>query len=136
MIRALYADVNLLLLLQVFVRELVSNACDALEKQRIFSLTQRSDRQFAPLEIHIKTDDVRGQLIIQDTGIGMTRDEVVDNIGTIAKSGSKEFVEKMEKKAVNVAKDAIIGQFGVGFYSAFMVAKKVEVFTKSNTVCK
>ena len=90
--------------------------------------------ELAPLEIHVKTDDVRGQLIIQDTGIGMTREEIVDNIGTIAKSGSQEFVEKMEKKAVNVTKDSIIGQFGVGFYSAFMVAKKVEVFTKSNTV--
>ncbi|XP_075255556.1 heat shock protein 75 kDa, mitochondrial-like [Convolutriloba macropyga] len=117
---------------EVFIRELISNSCDALEKQRLYSLTQRSDQHFDPLEIHVKTDDVRGQLIIQDTGIGMNKDDIVNNLGTIARSGSKEFVERMQEKSLNVSKDAIIGQFGVGFYSAFMVSKKVEVFSKTH----
>ncbi|XP_063728271.1 heat shock protein 75 kDa, mitochondrial-like [Symsagittifera roscoffensis] len=117
---------------EVFLRELISNSCDALEKRRLHSLTQRSDQEFEPLEIHVKTDDIRGQLIIQDTGIGMTRDEIVTNLGTIAHSGSTEFISKMKDSSVNVSRESIIGQFGVGFYSAFMVAKKVEVFSKSN----
>ena len=71
---------------------------------------------------------------VQDTGIGMTRDEIVNNLGTIAHSGSTEFISKMKDSSVNVSRESIIGQFGVGFYSAFMVAKKVEVFSKSNAV--
>lgn len=85
------------------------------------------------LEIHIGTDKQQRQLIIQDTGIGMTREELVDNLGTIARSGSKKFLQEIQDKAgENSSVGNIIGQFGVGFYSAFMVADKVDVFTRSS----
>lgn len=118
---------------EVFVRELVSNASDALEKLRYLRLTEPEGvtpaSAEAPLEVHIATDKLANTFTIQDTGVGMTRDEVVESLGTIARSGSKEFLKKLAEG--DAAGSSIIGQFGVGFYSAFMVADKVEVFTRS-----
>lgn len=113
---------------EVFVRELVSNASDALEKLRHIKLTEKDifDEQL-DLEIEITTDDKANIITIKDFGVGMTEDELVENLGTIAHSGSKAFLEAVKKgEEIN---SNLIGQFGVGFYSAFMVAKKVEVFT-------
>nr|AXZ96463.1 heat shock protein 75 [Neoseiulus barkeri] len=123
--KSLYSDKD------IFVRELISNASDALEKFRYLRLTELADNaeaQEAPLEIHIATDKQNRTFTIQDTGIGMTREEMISCLGTIARSGSKEFLKENLGKGNT---DSIIGQFGVGFYSAFMVADKVEVFSKS-----
>ncbi len=114
----------------IFVRELVSNAADALEKYRHLSLVEKPEFDaHVPLEISIDCDDKKHTLTITDTGIGMTREELETNLGTIAHSGSGHFLEELAeaaKKDVN-----LIGQFGVGFYSAFMAAKKVRVQTRS-----
>ncbi len=114
----------------IFVRELVSNAADALEKYRHISLTEKPEFDaHVPLEITIDCDDKKHQLTIADSGIGMTREELENNLGTIAHSGSTNFLEELAeaaKKDIN-----LIGQFGVGFYSVFMVAKKVRVQTRS-----
>ncbi|NDV61975.1 molecular chaperone HtpG [Puniceicoccales bacterium CK1056] len=126
-IHSLYTDRD------IFVRELVSNASDALEKLRHTQLTGESiyDEKL-PLEVNISTDDTAGTITIQDYGIGMTHDELVENIGTIAKSGSKAFASAL-KEAKESGSDPLnlIGQFGVGFYSAFMVADEVRVYTHS-----
>ncbi|XP_005391380.1 PREDICTED: heat shock protein 75 kDa, mitochondrial isoform X2 [Chinchilla lanigera] len=112
---------------EVFIRELISNASDALEKLRHKLV---SDGQTLPeMEIHLQTDTEKGTITIQDTGIGMTQEELVSNLGTIARSGSKAFLEALQDQAE--ASSKIIGQFGVGFYSAFMVADRVEVYSRS-----
>jgi len=114
----------------IFVRELVSNAADALEKFRHQSLIEKVEFDaHVPLEITIDCDDKKHTLTLTDTGIGMTKEELETNLGTIAHSGSQHFFEQLAeaaKKDVN-----LIGQFGVGFYSAFMAAKKVRVQTRS-----
>lgn len=114
----------------IFVRELVSNAADALEKFRHQSLIEKVEfDSHVPLEITIDCDDKKHTLTIADTGIGMTREELETNLGTIAHSGSQHFFEQLAeaaKKDVN-----LIGQFGVGFYSVFMAAKSVRVQTRS-----
>jgi molecular chaperone HtpG len=114
----------------IFVRELVSNAADALEKYRHLSLVEKPEFDaHVPLEITIDCDDKKHQLTITDTGIGMSRDELETNLGTIAHSGSGRFLEELAEAA---KKDvSLIGQFGVGFYSAFMAAKNVRVQTRS-----
>ncbi len=113
---------------EIFVRELVSNASDALEKLRHIKLTEKDvfDDNL-DLEIEITTDDKANTITIKDFGLGMTEDELIENLGTIAHSGSKAFLEAV-KKGQEIDSN-LIGQFGVGFYSTFMVAKKVEVFT-------
>jgi len=123
-INSLYTDK------EIFVRELVSNASDALEKLRHLQLTEKDIVDAAvPAEISITTDDSANTITIADTGLGMTRDELVENIGTIAHSGSKKFLEALHETAQK--ESSLIGQFGVGFYSAFMVAKEVKVYTHS-----
>ena len=115
---------------EIFIRELVSNASDALEKLRHTRLTEKDifDDQLEP-EINVTTDDKAKTVTIQDFGIGMSRDELVKNLGTIAHSGSKAFLQALgETGAKN---SSLIGQFGVGFYSAFMVAKSVKVYSHS-----
>lgn len=123
-IHAFYSD------REVFVRELVSNASDALEKLRLKQLTQSAvyepERE---LRISITTDEEAHTLTIADSGIGMTEEEVVEYLGTIAHSGTKKFLEAM-KESQSGPQD-LIGQFGVGFYSAFMAATEVEVTTRS-----
>lgn len=120
---------------EVFIRELISNASDALEKFRYKQVTgEVGSTEGSPLEINIYTDDKRKTLTIVDNGIGMTRDELVANLGTIARSGSKQFVESLKDEPATPASgdarpasEGIIGQFGVGFYSSFMVSDSVEV---------
>ncbi|RWX48634.1 Histidine kinase-, DNA gyrase B-, and HSP90-like ATPase, partial [Candidatus Electrothrix communis] len=114
----------------IFVRELVSNASDALEKFRHLSLTEQPEFDaHVPLDINIDCDDKKHTLTITDTGIGMTAQELEENLGTIAHSGSGKFIEELAEAA---KKDvSLIGQFGVGFYSAFMAAKTVTVQTRS-----
>ncbi|NWV01097.1 TRAP1 protein, partial [Upupa epops] len=112
---------------EVFIRELISNGSDALEKLR-HRLTAEG-KALPEMEIHLQTDSGKGTITIQDTGIGMTQQELVSNLGTIARSGSKAFLDALQSQAE--ASSKIIGQFGVGFYSAFMVADKVEVFSQS-----
>jgi len=114
----------------IFVRELVSNAADALEKFRHLSLTEKPEFDaHIPLEISIDCDDKKHTLTITDTGVGMSAAELETNLGTIAHSGSGNFLEELAEAA---QKDVnLIGQFGVGFYSAFMAANKVTVQTRS-----
>ncbi|MHA1699297.1 MAG: molecular chaperone HtpG [Promethearchaeota archaeon] len=121
---------------EIFLRELVSNATDALKKIHFISLQNKDIlNPDAPLEITIIIDNENKRLIVKDTGVGMTREDLINNLGTIAGSGSEKFLkqiqelqEKSESKEIDLD---IIGQFGVGFYSVFMVAKKVTVITKS-----
>ncbi|NXF10354.1 TRAP1 protein, partial [Smithornis capensis] len=112
---------------EVFIRELISNGSDALEKLRHRLMAQ--GQALPEMEIHLQTDSAKGTITIQDTGVGMTQEELVSNLGTIARSGSKAFLDALQSQAE--ASSKIIGQFGVGFYSAFMVADKVEVFSQS-----
>ncbi len=115
---------------EIFIRELVSNASDALEKLRHTQLTEKEifDDQLG-LEINLTTDDKAKTITIQDYGVGMTRAELVENLGTIAHSGSKAFLKALGEGEQKNA--SLIGQFGVGFYSAFMVAKSVKVYSHS-----
>ena len=123
-IHSLYTDK------EIFVRELISNAADACEKLR-FKQSSGSpilQSETAPA-ISVTTDDKAGTITITDTGLGMTREELVENLGTIAHSGTKAFLKQLaDDKKPDVG---LIGQFGVGFYSAFMVAKKVTVLSRS-----
>lgn len=116
---------------EIFLRELISNSSDAIDKARIKSLTDinflGNDSDF---KIFITIDKEKNTITIEDNGIWMTKDELISNLGTIAKSGTKEFLEKLEKAKENKDHN-LIWQFWVGFYSSFMVADKVEVETKS-----
>ncbi|MBR3746372.1 MAG: molecular chaperone HtpG, partial [Selenomonadaceae bacterium] len=114
---------------EIFLRELISNASDALDKLRIESLTNKELAGDAEPEIFVVPDVTTKTVTISDNGIGMTRDEVISNIGTIAKSGTKDFLDKL-REASNASAQELIGQFGVGFYSAFIVAEKVELITR------
>jgi len=113
---------------EVFIRELVSNASDALEKLRHLQLTEKDifDENL-PLEIAITTNEQENTITIEDHGIGMTEKDLVDNLGTIAHSDSKAFLKALDEGSE--VSENLIGQFGVGFYSSFMVAKSVEVYT-------
>ena len=110
---------------EIFLRELISNASDAIDKRHYVSLTDDKVSS-ADYEIWLEPNREERTLTIRDNGIGFTEEELIENLGTIAQSGSKQFLEKLEKQDVD-----IIGQFGVGFYSAFMVSDKVEVYTRS-----
>jgi molecular chaperone HtpG len=118
---------------EIFLRELISNASDACDKLRYAALTEPKllEDGGAEFAIHISFDKTAKTLTIADNGIGMSRDELIANLGTIAKSGTSEFVKALAKDKDAKSKDVnLIGQFGVGFYSAFMVADKVEVISR------
>ncbi len=114
---------------EVFLRELVSNAADALDKRRFRALTDASLVASEGLEIRIRGDEAQKTIEIADTGIGMSRDELRTNLGTIAHSGSRAFLEALEQAQKGDVK--LIGQFGVGFYSAFLVADRVTVTSRA-----
>ncbi len=124
LIHSLYKD------REVFLRELLSNASDALNRLRFEIVTNREVLDLnAELKIHISVDKDSRMLTIQDTGIGMTKDEVIENLGTIAQSGARKFIEATKDKNTDLSK--VIGQFGVGFYSVFMAAEWVRVTSRS-----
>lgn len=115
---------------EIFLRELISNASDAMEKLRHVEVTEKNIHQpTLPLDVQITTDEEAGTITISDAGIGMSHEELVNNLGTIAHSGTKAFLKAI--KEGEGSPQNMIGQFGVGFYSAFMVAEKVAVHTRS-----
>jgi molecular chaperone HtpG len=123
MIHSLYSNKD------IFLRELIANAADAIDKARFTALTNKDIH--GDWSIKLTVDQEKNTLKISDNGIGMAESEVIDNIGTIAKSGTKAFMKALEEKKKSEADvPELIGQFGVGFYSAFMVAEKVEILTK------
>jgi molecular chaperone HtpG len=122
MVHSLYSDKD------IFLRELISNASDALDKLRFEQLT-RTELTQTDLHIRLAADRANRTLSISDNGIGMTRDEVIKNIGTIARSGTREFLTSLKDKQAD-APPELIGQFGVGFYSAFMVADKITLISR------
>jgi molecular chaperone HtpG len=114
-----------------FLRELISNASDALDKLRLESLRNKDlDVDTSDLHIELEVDKRARTLTVRDNGIGMTREEVVDLIGTLAKSGTAELRQKLREAKNATASEELIGQFGIGFYSTFMVADKVELLTR------
>ena len=125
MIHSLYSNKD------IYQRELIANAADAIDKARFEALTN-SAIDTSDLKIRIEADKEAGTVTIIDNGIGMSHDEVVENIGTIARSGTKAFMSALEEKKEQAENDLpeLIGQFGVGFYSSFMIADKVELITK------
>jgi molecular chaperone HtpG len=122
MVHAVYSETS------VFLRELISNASDACDKLRYEAIAKPElMADGAPLAIRITPDEKAGTLTIADTGIGMDRQELIDNLGTVARSGTRAFIERMAQSQDG---SGLIGQFGVGFYSAFMVADRIEVISR------
>ena len=116
---------------EIFLRELISNASDALDKRRFLASTNQSMQASQELQIQIKSDKKAKTLTISDNGVGMDSDDLVSSLGTIARSGTKNFIEQLESsKQNNENKLSLIGQFGVGFYAAFMVAETVDVISR------
>lgn len=118
---------------EIFLRELISNASDAIDKLHFESLTNRDLLEDnSDYEIFLIPDEASHTLTISDNGLGMNREELIENLGTIAKSGTKAFLEKLQqaKEGDNDTQKDLIGQFGVGFYSAFMVAEKITVVSR------
>lgn len=133
MVHSLYSNKD------IFLRELISNASDALDKLRFEGVTQAELLPKDELHIFVEVDSENRTLTLHDNGIGMTRDEVVENIGVIAHSGTSEFAEALKNAGKQEVTDELIGQFGVGFYSCFMVADRVTLITRragEETACR
>jgi molecular chaperone HtpG len=124
MIHSLYSHKD------IFLRELISNASDALDKLRFEAITRPELMPTGELEIRLEADAAARTLSVEDNGIGMSRDEVVQNIGTIARSGTKEFLKALRERQSQGVTPEMIGQFGVGFYSSFMVADRITLLTR------
>jgi len=122
--RSLYSDK------EVFIREIVSNASDALEKLRLADLQQGAEASGSALNISVTCDDAAGTLTVTDSGIGMSKEELVQCLGTIASSGTRSLVEKLKQEEGGAAATSLIGKFGVGFYSVFMTCDSVKVTTR------
>ena len=117
---------------EIFVRELISNASDAIDKKKYLALTNKSINDTSdPFEIKIEVNSKENTIKISDNGIGMDEEDLINSLGTIARSGTKAFLEQFNKSKDDKKEDVnLIGQFGVGFYASFMVADKVEVLSK------
>ncbi|MBK8138852.1 MAG: molecular chaperone HtpG [Chloroflexi bacterium] len=127
LVHALYTERD------IFLRELISNASDALNRAQFEALTNREMRdQDAELAVRITADEEAGTLTISDSGIGMSRDDLMNNLGVIARSGARAFIDAIKDAPDGQTAKDVIGQFGVGFYSVFMVADKVRVVTQSH----
>ena len=113
---------------EIFLREVISNASDALDKIRFLSLTDKDVLATNPkMEIKVDINEDEKYIAVRDTGIGMTKDDLIQNLGTIAKTGTTNFLEALKGGNLN-----LIGQFGVGFYSTFLAGYKIVVITKHN----
>jgi molecular chaperone HtpG len=124
MVHSVYSDKD------VFLRELISNAADACEKLRYEAIAAPAlTADGAPAEITVSLDEPGMQVTVEDNGIGMSRDEMIDALGTIARSGTRAFMERIEAAKAGEGAE-LIGQFGVGFYSSFMVADRVDVISR------
>ena len=123
MIHSLYSHKD------IFLRELISNASDALDKLRFEAITRPELQPASELEIRLEVDPATRTLSVWDNGIGMAREDVVENIGTIARSGTREFLKAVRDQQGQVPPE-LIGQFGVGFYSSFMVAERIVLVTR------
>lgn len=122
---------------EIFLRELLSNSSDALEKQRFMEVNGKLEVTGEPLFISVTTNEKNRTVTIFDSGIGMTRQEMIDNLGTIAKSGTQNFVKTLkEQQKEGFSNESLIGQFGVGFYSSFIVGDSVEVISKPQNESK
>jgi molecular chaperone HtpG len=127
MVHSVYSETD------IFLRELISNASDACDRLRYDAIAQPALLDDTKLAVRIRPDAAAGTLTIADNGIGMDRQELIDNLGTVARSGTRAFMSRLAEAKKEDAKDgtkdgsALIGQFGVGFYSAFMVADRIEV---------
>ncbi|HEX9813864.1 MAG TPA: ATP-binding protein, partial [Myxococcota bacterium] len=124
MIHSLYSNRD------VFLRELISNASDACDRLRFEGLTDSELLPAEPFSVNLHVDPNARVLSVSDNGIGMNREEVVNNIGTIARSGTAEFLRSLSKSGDRKISPELIGQFGVGFYASFMVADEVSVLTR------
>ncbi|CAL4043259.1 Chaperone protein HtpG [Buchnera aphidicola (Phyllaphis fagi)] len=123
MIHSLYSNK------EIFIRELISNASDAIDKMRFkFLSNEHSDQKYRDMYIRILLDKKENKIVISDNGIGMTKQEIINNLGTIANSGTKSFLKSLNKE--NKKNNQLIGKFGVGFYSSFIVSDKVIVRTR------
>ena len=114
----------------VFLRELIANASDALDRLRFEALRRPDLVDASPLEVRVEVDPAARTLTVRDNGVGMSRDEVVNNIGTIARSGTRELIERLRRESDAAAPPDLIGQFGLGFYASFMVADRVTLVTR------
>ncbi len=124
MVHSVYSD------REIFVRELVSNAADACEKLRYEAIARPELTESGPFVITVALDPEQKTLTVSDNGVGMTREELVAGLGTIARSGTKAFLDRLTAEEASKEASALIGQFGIGFYSSFMVADEVVVETR------
>src|SRR5262249_8712798 len=124
MVHSVYSETD------IFLRELISNASDACDKLRYEAIANPDLVGDAPPRIRIAPDKKASTLTIADTGIGMDRQELIDNLGTIARSGTRAFLERLEAGKDKTDGNTLIGQFGVGFYSSFMVADRISVISR------